>query len=262
MLIYRIFTFSSEQSHDETDQSAVFFTSLNHIHQIYKYLHRNLEEEEFRQLILDLPLVYIPSGPHPDRNNMAAIIKGTFHKVSHVCWEDRTGLLEKYQPSFHVMATGDSYKRLILAPHYEGHRVMEHFFRNNFGVVATPTISEYVTLLVKVSDSLSLPNNLGIHEIKRLYQALGEKCVDDDHYGNGGRGSYIRRDPTQISLNEYANTVRQMLENQKILPTLDNRSVLDTFQLSLNSSNVETTFVQSTRRQRFLKTIETLSCWY
>ena len=31
---------------------------------------------------------------------------------------------------------------------------------------------------------------------------------------------------------------------------------------TLNPSNAETTFVQSTRTQRFLKTIQTLPCWY
>ena len=32
--------------------------------------------------------------------------------------------------------------------------------------------------------------------------------------------------------------------------------------LRVNPSNAEATFVQSTRMQRFLKTILTLSCWY
>ena len=32
--------------------------------------------------------------------------------------------------------------------------------------------------------------------------------------------------------------------------------------LGLNPSNAEATFVQSSRTQRFLKTIQTLSCWY
>ena len=31
---------------------------------------------------------------------------------------------------------------------------------------------------------------------------------------------------------------------------------------NLNPSNAKATFIQSTRMQRFLKTIETLSCWY
>ena len=30
----------------------------------------------------------------------------------------------------------------------------------------------------------------------------------------------------------------------------------------LNPSNAESTFVQSTQMQRFLKTIKTMSCWY
>ena len=34
------------------------------------------------------------------------------------------------------------------------------------------------------------------------------------------------------------------------------------FMFPINSSNAETTFVQSTRTQSFLKNIESLSCWY
>ena len=30
----------------------------------------------------------------------------------------------------------------------------------------------------------------------------------------------------------------------------------------INPSNTEATFVQSTRMQKFMKTIKTLSCWY
>ena len=37
---------------------------------------------------------------------------------------------------------------------------------------------------------------------------------------------------------------------------------LATSSIRVNPSNTESTFVQSTRTQRFWKTIETLSCWY
>ena len=45
--------------------------------------------------------------------------------------------------------------------------------------------------------------------------------------------------------------------------TMSTRSQPTTLlQLFVNPFNAEATFIESTRRQRFLKTIQTLSCWY
>jgi hypothetical protein len=209
-----------------TEPRMEFFTSLDEIKNVYKFLQKMMDEDEFRMLFDQYPALFIPvtkvttEVPNPG----TVVTKGMFYYVSEACWHDPTKMFGKYRPSFVDNHTGQRFKRLLVRAHYQE---IESIFCHDLDLAYTPTIDEYVLLLEHIASQVRLPDREGLEDAFSIFQLLGEQCVKVlKNKDRSWQKPFRPRDPKKTILDDgIVHGLHQVLQGKRVFPTKNNKWV-------------------------------------
>ncbi|XP_033112404.1 uncharacterized protein LOC117113227 [Anneissia japonica] len=186
---------------------ARFTTSVKHILQVYNHLQRYAPPEQLQIFFDKFPAVFLPSSLCEQHR----VVPGRFVHKSLTYWIDPTKLFHKYVAS--------SNRDSVIEIYHESNR---DFFQRQLKIDDTPTMLEYLQLLVKITSENQLPNVNVLADILKIFGILGEKCAISGH--TYSRSSSATQDSISVDTNRAA-YLKEMLKGYKVFPTKANRWV-------------------------------------
>ncbi|KAM6951488.1 uncharacterized protein FYW47_015000 [Aplochiton taeniatus] len=189
----------------EDSEGSEFTSTVEHIHTLYSYLHKNCSQSSLKELFKHTPVVFI------EYNRRDEWCSGRFHHLKEVCWSDPTSMFKRY--SRLTRGAGSTVQEpRVLAPFYGPLEGMWDLFKR-LDVEPSPSINQYVGLLEMMCNSTPLPNLEVLRDVSVLYARLADKCktpVSGDH-----------EQSMQINPS-YCSSLKGMLLDKKVFPTKEN----------------------------------------
>ncbi|CAB1338211.1 unnamed protein product [Coregonus sp. 'balchen'] len=194
-----------EKQEEEESEGSEFSSTVQHVHRVYSFLHKNCSQTSLKELFQHTPAVFI------EYNRNGDWCSGRFYHLKEVCWSDPTEMFVRYRE---LTRGADStiQEPRVLAPFYSQLEDMRDLFKR-LNVEHTPSMLQYVGLLELVCNSCPLPTVDVLRDVSKLYARLADKCRtpvlgDQDH---------------NVNVNpSYCSTLKGMLLDKRVFPTKDN----------------------------------------
>ncbi|XP_069563541.1 uncharacterized protein [Brachyistius frenatus] len=199
-----------EQRPPEDEPEGTSFTStVQHIHNVYTYLHKNCPQSRLKELFQHTPAVFVEYNRQD--NNWCS---GRFYHLKEVCWRDSTKMFLRYKQLTH-RPDSPVQEPKVLAPFYYPLDGMEDFFRRLLNVDPSPNMKQYVDLLELICSSSPIPTAEVLQDVSVLYATLAQKCKLPM---SGDQDNFL-----QSNLNSaYCSTLKGMVSDKRVFPTKDN----------------------------------------
>ncbi|XP_031146992.1 protein NO VEIN isoform X1 [Sander lucioperca] len=189
-------------------EGANFTSTVEHIHNVYTYLHNNCPQSSLKDLFQRTPAVFI------EYNRRNEWCSGRFYHLKEVCWSDPTVVFQRYRLLTHAPDSPVQQPK-VLAPFYKPLDGMKFFFTKLLNVDLSPNMKQYVGLLELIRSSSPIPTAEVLQDVSVLYAILAQKCkiqVSGD-----------QENIPQFNLNpDYCSTLKGMVSNKRVFPTKDN----------------------------------------
>ncbi|XP_053269146.1 uncharacterized protein wu:fj29h11 [Pleuronectes platessa] len=194
---------------EDESEGASFTSTVQHIHNVYTYLHTNCPQSSLKELFQHTPAVFIEYKRHNDD-----WCSGRFYHLKEVCWSDTTTMFLRYKL---LTRRPDScvQEPKVLAPFYHPLEGMEDFFTRLLNVDPSPNMKQYVGLLELICSSSPIPTAEVLQDVSVLYARLAQKCKI--------RVSGEQEHSPQFELkSSYCSTLKGMVSDKRVFPTKDN----------------------------------------
>ncbi|XP_045924345.1 protein NO VEIN [Micropterus dolomieu] len=189
-------------------EGANFTTTVQHIHNVYTYLHNNCPQSSLKKLFQHTPAVFIE---YNRRNDWCS---GRFYHLKEVCWSDPTWMFQRYKQLTHGPDSPVQEPK-VLAPFYNPLEGMKVFFTRLLNVDSSPNMNQYVGLLELICSSSPIPTAEVLQDVSVLYARLAQKCT----IPVSGDQETI----PQPKLNHsYCSTLKGMVSDKRVFPTKEN----------------------------------------
>ncbi|XP_061564141.1 uncharacterized protein wu:fj29h11 isoform X2 [Cololabis saira] len=191
----------------DESEGAEFTSTVEHIRNMYTFLHTNCPQSTLKELFQHTPAVFVQSHRRDEW------CSGRFYHLKEVCWSDTTGMFQRYRP---LTQSPDSpvQEPRVLAPFYSQLDGMRDFFTRLLNVDASPTMRHYVGLLELICSTAPIPSAEVLQDVSVLYARLAQKCKPPV----SGEQENIYQ-----SLNHsYCSTLKGMVLDIRVFPTKDN----------------------------------------
>ncbi|XP_008291034.1 uncharacterized protein LOC103365383 isoform X2 [Stegastes partitus] len=203
-------TDNQEQRRAEDESEGANFTStVEHIHNVYTYLHTNCSQSSLKELFQHTPAVFVEFNRHN-----GGWCSGRFYHLKEVCWSDTTTMFHRYKQLTHRQDSPVQEPK-VLAPFYSQLEGMKDFFIRLLNVDSSPNMKQYVGLLELICSSSPIPTAEVLQDVSVLYARLAQKCkppVSGD-----------QENMPQYKLNHaYCSTLKGMVSDKRVFPTKDN----------------------------------------
>uniref|UniRef100_A0A3B4XA39 Wu:fj29h11 n=1 Tax=Seriola lalandi dorsalis TaxID=1841481 RepID=A0A3B4XA39_SERLL len=182
------------QPEDESE-GAGFISTIQHIHNMYSYLHTNCPQSSLKELFQHTPAVFIERA-----DDWCA---GRFYHLKEVCWSDTTTMFQRYRQLIHSQDSGVQEPKL-LAPFYSQLDGMKDFFTRLLSVEPSPNMNQYVGLMELICSSSPIPTAEVLQDVSVLYARLGKKQENTFHLKQS-----------------YCSTLKGMVSDKRVFPTKD-----------------------------------------
>jgi len=156
----------------EPNKAAVFFTSLEHIKRVYKYLQQNLAPKPTQDLVKDNPIIFVPLKFSPQQPIQNRVVAGKFLLRTEVWWNEQTGLFTKYKTSLQEYHMDLAKKEIINVLYLDTQEVYDFLVRGG-RIAMNPDVVEYGEFLVFLSSILSLADKTVLPDLLLLYETIG-----------------------------------------------------------------------------------------
>ncbi|KAM8836563.1 uncharacterized protein AB9W97_002193 isoform 1-T8 [Spinachia spinachia] len=190
-------------------EGADFTSTVQHIHNVYNFIHMNCPQNSLRELFHHTPAVFIEYNRRD-----CDWCSGRFYHLKEVCWSDPTALFQRYRQ---LTQAPDSLVQqpIYLVPFYNPLDGMKAFFTRLLNVDLSPSMKQYVGLLELICSSSPLPTAELLQDVSVLYATLAQKCKTP-LFGD-------QENIPQFKLNSiYCATLKGMVSDKRIFPTKDN----------------------------------------
>ncbi|TKS90196.1 hypothetical protein D9C73_024327 [Collichthys lucidus] len=193
---------------DEDLEGAQFTSTVQHIHNVYSYLHENCPQNSLKELFQHTPAVFVEYN----RRN-GDWCSGRFYHLKEVCWSDTTGMFQRYRLLTHNPDSPVEEPK-VLAPFYTPLDGMKIFFTRLLNVDHSPNMNQYVGLLELICSSSPIPTAEVLQDVSVLYAKLAQKCTIPV---SGDQENF------QPRLDHgYCSTLKGMVSDKRVFPTKDN----------------------------------------
>ncbi|KAJ0016243.1 hypothetical protein NQD34_014533 [Periophthalmus magnuspinnatus] len=197
------------QAEGEEPEGLEFTSTVEHIHNVYSYLHKNCSQIVLKELFQQTPAVFVLLHRHSEEWCL-----GQFYHLKDVCWSDPTSMFHRYK-SLTQSPSCPMQNPRVLAPFYSSLEGMKDFFTRLLRVDMSPNIKQYVGLLEAVCSSCPIPTSEVLQDVSVLYATLAHKCKTPT--------TLDQEDSTQSRLNTgYCSTLKGMVSDLRVFPTKDN----------------------------------------
>ncbi|XP_033840308.1 uncharacterized protein wu:fj29h11 [Periophthalmus magnuspinnatus] len=197
------------QAEGEEPEGLEFTSTVEHIHNVYSYLHKNCSQIVLKELFQQTPAVFVLLHRHSEEWCL-----GQFYHLKDVCWSDPTSMFHRYK-SLTQSPSCPMQNPRVLAPFYSSLEGMKDFFTRLLRVDMSPNIKQYVGLLEAVCSSCPIPTSEVLQDVSVLYATLAHKCKTPT--------TLDQEDSTQPRLNTgYCSTLKGMVSDLRVFPTKDN----------------------------------------
>uniref|UniRef100_A0A673AIR0 Wu:fj29h11 n=1 Tax=Sphaeramia orbicularis TaxID=375764 RepID=A0A673AIR0_9TELE len=198
---------TDDQESENESQGAEFTSTVEHIHNVYTYLHKNCSHGSLKELFQHTPAVFVLL-------NSDEWCSGRFYHLKDVCWNDPTMMFQRYKQLTN-RADSPVQQPRVLAPFYSQLEGMRDFFTR---VHYHPNMKQYVGLLELICSSSPIPTAEVRQDASVLYARLAHKCkiqIPAD-----------QESMSQPKLNpSYCSTLKGMVSDKRVFPTKDNNWV-------------------------------------
>ncbi|XP_056626776.1 uncharacterized protein wu:fj29h11 isoform X3 [Triplophysa dalaica] len=186
-------------------EGADFTTTVEHMHAVYLYLSDQCSNVKFRDLFQHSPAVFI------EYNRKQEWCSGRFYHLKEVCWNDPTGMFQRYKELIRKPDSGIQEPKL-LAPFYTGLHDMKSMF-NSLNVELSPSMKQYVALLEAVCESSPLATVDVVQDVSVIFAKLADKCK-----------MHVLGEQDQVpQLNpDYCCSLKEMISHKRVFPTKSN----------------------------------------
>ena len=167
----------------QRNEDSGFTTSLEHMINVYKFLERNITNNDERKKLLedatkDKPVVFVPSVPDDTtqflNEKTAHNIAGTFLLRKRVYWSDPSNLMHVSQKESLIVSNP---RRMLKDKYYPDG--LENFFVKFFKVDQQPNLKEYLNLLETIASQSSLASGPIVDDMMRVYAVIAASLQDD-----------------------------------------------------------------------------------
>ncbi|XP_035467715.2 protein NO VEIN isoform X3 [Scophthalmus maximus] len=198
-----------QRSPEDELEGASFTSTVQHIHNVYTYLHKNCPQSSLKELFQHTPAVFIEYNRRTDD-----WCSGRFYHLKEVCWSDTTNMFKRYKQLTHGPDSSVQMPK-VLAPFYYPLEGMKDFFIRLLNVDPSPNMKQYVGLLELICSSSPIPTAEVLQDVSVLYARLAQKCQI--------RASGDPENTSQLHLNSgYCSTLKGMVSDLRVFPTKDN----------------------------------------
>ncbi|XP_076005731.1 uncharacterized protein LOC143000345 isoform X2 [Genypterus blacodes] len=197
---------NQERRTEEESEGAAFTSTIQHIHSVYTYLHKNCSQRSLKELFQHNPSVFVEFSR---RDN--GWCSGYFYHLKEVCWSDPTAMFKRYKKLTHGTDCPIQEPK-VLAPFYIPLEFMKDFFMRLLNVEPSPNMNQYVGLLELVCSSCPIPNAEVLQDVSVLYAKLAQKCKVQV---SGEQESVPQTNPS------YCATLKGMVSDKRVFPTKD-----------------------------------------
>ncbi|KAK2885132.1 uncharacterized protein wu:fj29h11 isoform X1 [Channa argus] len=189
-------------------EGANFTSTVQHIYNVYNYLHTHCPQKSLKELFQHTPAVFIENTRCNDW------CSGRFYHLKDVCWSDPTKMFQRYKQLLYAPDSPIQEPNL-LARFYSQLEGMRDFFTRLLNVERSPNMKQYVGLLELICSSSPVPTAEVLQDVSVLYATLAKKCkipVSGD-----------QENIPQSRLNPaYCSTLKGMVSDKRVFPTKDN----------------------------------------
>uniref|UniRef100_A0A8C8GLA8 HTH OST-type domain-containing protein n=1 Tax=Oncorhynchus tshawytscha TaxID=74940 RepID=A0A8C8GLA8_ONCTS len=194
-----------EGQEKQEEEGSEFSSTVQHVHSVYSFLHKNCSQTNLKELFQHTPAVFI------EYNRNGDWCSGRFYHLKEVCWSDPTEMFVRYRE---LTRGADStvQEPRVLAPFYSKLDDMKDLFKRLLTVELIPSMLQYVVLLELVCNSCPLPTVDVLRDVSKLYASLADKCKT----GQGEQEHNLSINP------RYCSTLKGMLLDKRVFPTKDN----------------------------------------
>lgn len=201
-----------EERLDENESEGVNFSStVQHIQNVYTYLHTNCPQSSLKELFQHTPAVFIATEYNKRNDGWCS---GRFYHLKEVCWSDPTSMFQRYRQLTHGPDSPVQDPK-VLAPFYNLLDGMKDFFIRLLNVDHSPNMKQYVGLLELICSSSPIPTAEVLQDVSVLYARLAHKCKVQVS-GDLENMPQPRLNPT------YCSTLKGMVSDKRVFPTKDN----------------------------------------
>uniref|UniRef100_A0A3Q3K307 HTH OST-type domain-containing protein n=1 Tax=Monopterus albus TaxID=43700 RepID=A0A3Q3K307_MONAL len=187
-----------QRRHEDESEGADFTSTVQHIHNVYTYLHTHCPQSSLKALFQHTPAVFIEYNRRNDK-----WCSGRFYHLKEVCWSDPTAMFQRYKQLTHA-PDSPILEPKVLAPFYSPLDGMRDFFIRLLNVERSPNMNQYVGLLELICSSSPIPTAEVLQDVSVLYARLGKHV-------------HI------FELNSaYCSTLKGMVSDKRVFPTKDN----------------------------------------
>lgn len=152
-----------------------FFTSLDHMRNVYKFLETHINGNDERKKYLEdvtrnKSVVFVPNvdgSPHSTSESTL----GTFLLSRRVFWEDPSNLMQVFYEKKFVSTD----PRKMLDSYYPP--TLKSFFVDFLGIDESPMLKEYLILLEEIASESSLASGPIVDKTMRVYDVIATKCL-------------------------------------------------------------------------------------
>nr|XP_019938379.1 PREDICTED: uncharacterized protein LOC109626689 [Paralichthys olivaceus] len=198
-----------QRSPEDESEGASFISTVQHIHNVYSYLHTNCPQSSLKELFQHNPAVFIEYNRRTDD-----WCSGRFYHLKEVCWSDTTSMFKRYRQLTHGPDSCVQEPK-VLAPFYNPLDGMKDFFIRLLNVDPSPNMKQYVGLLELICSSSTIPTAEVLQDVSVLYARLAQKCKI--------QVSGEQEHSPQSNLNaSYCSTLKGMVSDLRVFPTKDN----------------------------------------
>ncbi|KAI4801184.1 hypothetical protein KUCAC02_000109 [Chaenocephalus aceratus] len=193
-----------DQEDGQDLEGADFTSTVEHIHNVYSYLHEHCNQYKLKELFQHNPAVFME---HKRNDGWCS---GRFYHLKDVCWSDPTGMFQRYRP---LTQGPDSpvQQPNVLGPFYSPLEGMKPFFTRLLNVDLSPNMKQYVGLLEVICSSSPIPTAEVLQDVSVLYARLAQSCK-----------MQVSSDPEntpQSQLNHgYCSTLKGMVSDKRVFP--------------------------------------------
>ncbi|KAK7134163.1 hypothetical protein R3I93_017539 [Phoxinus phoxinus] len=193
----------SEDPREEPD-GADFTSTVDHIHEVYRYLYAECTSVQIRDLFQHSPAVFIEYDRKDEWSS------GRFYRLKEVCWWDPTGMFQRYKELTRRADSGIQEPR-VLAPFYNALPDMKSMFKS-LRVEQNPSMKQYVSLLEAVCESSPLATGDVVQDVSVIFAKLADKCKMRVH------GEQDQDQDTQMN-STYCVSLKEMVSHKRVFPT-------------------------------------------
>lgn len=190
------------------DSPTVFCTSLAHMKNVYYYLGTELRRQDFRDLLREKPVFFVPDITVRNSVNLEDVKPGKMLNRNEIWLSDNTGLFNKHRSLLEEFHSDISHKRTIAEFYSDRFEVIE-LFRQEGMLDVQPKVEDYITLLCLLC-STNTPKQAEImSDVLCIFSTIGQALVAPPEGMPGGQ-------TVMMAVEALKAFVRTKLQRQKV----------------------------------------------